>query len=88
LNDIVYHAPQKRGLGSFIWEPTRHHEAIFDQSGRNAGAGTVGSPIGPTSRATTGPATRSWHRPRAGRFDSNDLIDLYPQMAREYGNEE
>jgi hypothetical protein len=40
LNDIVFHAPDCRGLGSFIWEPTRHHEAIFDQGSRNAGGGS------------------------------------------------
>src|SRR5262249_15389738 len=26
LNDIVFNAPDHRGMGSFIWEPTRHHE--------------------------------------------------------------
>jgi arabinogalactan endo-1,4-beta-galactosidase len=71
LNDIVFNAPGGRGLGTFIWEPTRHHEAIFDQAEKNAGA--------PSS-----PATRPAHRPRTGRFDTNNLINLYPQMAKDY----
>ena len=81
LNDAVFHAPGPRGLGSFIWEPTRHHEAIFDQSGRNAGAATT-RPAS-ASRPATGPG----HRPRTGRYDTNALIDLYPRMARDYGNQ-
>jgi arabinogalactan endo-1,4-beta-galactosidase len=72
LNDIVYHAPDRRGQGSFIWEPTRHHEAIFDE--------TRSSSASVTTRA----ATRPTHRPRGGRFDTNDLIKLYPQMAKDY----
>ena len=66
----------RRGIGTFIWEPTRHHEAIFSRhramdGEENAGTkpGTVGAP---------------GHRPRTGRFDTNDLIDLYLQMARDF----
>ena len=83
LNDAVYHAPDGRGLGTFIWEPTRHHEAIFDQDGRNAGAGTQRKA---GKRPATQPVT-SGHRARTGRFDTNDLIDLYPRMAKDYGDE-
>jgi len=78
LNDAVYNAPGKHGLGSFIWEPTRHHEALFDHEGRNAGTGTQ-RPPGPTA-----PSTGPRHRPRTGRHDTNGLIDLYPQMSRDY----
>jgi arabinogalactan endo-1,4-beta-galactosidase len=77
LNDVVYHAPDRRGLGSFIWEPTRHHEAIFDHAQVNAGAGTEKRP---TTRTT-----QPGHRPRTGRVDTNELIDCYPKMAEEYG---
>jgi arabinogalactan endo-1,4-beta-galactosidase len=73
LNDIVFNAPDRRGLGSFIWEPTRHHEAILDHT-ENA--------TPPVSRPATSPS----HRPRSGRFDTNDLIHLYPKMARDFGN--
>ena len=67
LNDAVFNAPDHRGLGTFIWEPTRHHEAIFDpQRGANSIVGDRG------------------HRPRTGRFDTNDLIKLYDQMSRDY----
>jgi arabinogalactan endo-1,4-beta-galactosidase len=37
LNDLIFNAPNQKGLGSFIWEPTRWREAIFDHNGRNAG---------------------------------------------------
>lgn len=72
LNDVVYHAPDRRGLGSFIWEPTRHHEAIFDQDGVNAGA------------SKPAPDAPAHHKPRTGRFDTNELINLYPKMAEDY----
>jgi arabinogalactan endo-1,4-beta-galactosidase len=72
LNDVIFKAPDQRGLGSFIWEPTRHHEAIFDQDGVNAGKG--GNAVG-------GPG----HHPRTNRFDANELMDLYPKMAEDYG---
>jgi len=37
LNDLIFNAPGEKGLGSFIWEPTRWREAIFDHNGQNAG---------------------------------------------------
>jgi len=37
LNDLIFNTPGEKGLGSFIWEPTRWREAIFDHNGRNAG---------------------------------------------------
>ncbi|HXE52858.1 MAG TPA: hypothetical protein VN541_07590 [Tepidisphaeraceae bacterium] len=72
LNEAVFNAPDRRGLGTFIWEPTRHHEAIFDPHRE------PGQPPKPTSVGAPG------HRPRTGRFDTNDLIDLYVQLAREF----
>ena len=33
-NDIMFGLPNHRGLGTFIWEPTRWMEAIFDRSGQ------------------------------------------------------
>jgi hypothetical protein len=70
LNEVVFNAPDRRDIGSFIWEPTRHHEAIFD----------------PHREATSAPATTgaTGHRPRAGRWDTNELIDLYPKMAKDF----
>ena len=73
LNDIIFNAPDRRGLGSFIWEPTRHHEAVFDQ-------------IEKTTSAASRPATGPSHRPRSGRFDTNELIKLYPRMTKDFGN--
>jgi arabinogalactan endo-1,4-beta-galactosidase len=39
LNDLVFNIPGDRGLGTFIWEPTRHREALFNRNGVNAGGG-------------------------------------------------
>jgi arabinogalactan endo-1,4-beta-galactosidase len=39
INDLTFGAPANHGLGTFIWEPTRHREAVFDRDGRNAGGG-------------------------------------------------
>jgi len=76
LNDIVFNAPDHHGIGTFIWEPTRHHEALFDQEGRNAGDG---GPKPPNSVAG--------HNTRTGRFDTNDLINLYDKMSKDFGND-
>jgi homoserine O-acetyltransferase len=86
VNDVVFNAPDRRGLGSFIWEPTRHHEAFFDQNGHNAGVGTQRPPRAATQPAPTPPVVPG-HRPRAGRFDTNDLIALYPRMAKDYASD-
>ena len=39
VNDLMFDTPDKKGLGTFIWEPTRHREALFDKDGKNAGGG-------------------------------------------------
>jgi arabinogalactan endo-1,4-beta-galactosidase len=39
LNDLVFNAPNEAGIGAFIWEPTRHREALFNRNGVNAGGG-------------------------------------------------
>jgi arabinogalactan endo-1,4-beta-galactosidase len=39
INDLMFDTPEKKGLGTFIWEPTRHREALFDKNGVNAGGG-------------------------------------------------
>ncbi len=69
LNEIVFNIPDRRGIGTFIWEPTRHHEAIFTPHDAS------------TSPATTAPGG---HHPRAGRYDTNERIDLYPRMAKDF----
>jgi arabinogalactan endo-1,4-beta-galactosidase len=105
VNDAMFNVPGKKGLGTFIWEPTRHKEAIFDQNGRNAGGGeayyyNTTVPAGAFPRPATRPtgATRSTTRPNiaagqfrrprtGGRYDTNDLIDIYPRLAHQYGND-
>jgi hypothetical protein len=69
LNDLIFNAPNQKGLGSFIWEPTRWREAIFDHNGQNAGNDTnnrrhlpastlppLGAPNQPVYHAATPPA--------------------------------
>lgn len=84
LNDAVFNAPDQRGLGSFIWEPTRHHEAIFDKNGHNAGgADAIPHSRPPRSkRPTSNPA--GGHHPETGRFNTNQLIDLYDQLSKDF----
>ena len=52
-NDVMFNLPGRRGVGTFIWEPTYWLEKIFTQSG--------------------------------SRYETNALMDLYPQMATAYG---
>ncbi|MGN6370440.1 MAG: glycosyl hydrolase 53 family protein [Phycisphaerae bacterium] len=79
LNDAVFGAPNGKGLGSFIWEPTRWKEAIFDHEGVNAGndfgnrahlpASTlpaIGAPDQPVYRPAKEPAAGSATRPAGG----------------------
>jgi arabinogalactan endo-1,4-beta-galactosidase len=33
VNDIVHNLPNGKGLGTFIWEPTKWGEAFFDKDG-------------------------------------------------------
>jgi arabinogalactan endo-1,4-beta-galactosidase len=114
VNDLIFNAPEKRGLGTFIWEPTRWREALFDKDGVNAGGGgatnDLGQPLKPpvgTAPATgaapaTGTATgvaNATNTPgtapapmrrfnHGGRYDTNSFFDLYPQMSKDYGNDE
>jgi arabinogalactan endo-1,4-beta-galactosidase len=51
-NDIMWNLPDGRGLGTFVWEPTRWRETLFDRQG--------------------------------DQLVTNDLMDLYDQMADDY----
>jgi arabinogalactan endo-1,4-beta-galactosidase len=56
VNDLVFNTPGERGLGTFIWEPTRHREALFNRNGVNAGGGQASNfvnDIGVNQGATT-----------------------------------
>lgn len=122
INDLMFNTPNQKGLGTFIWEPTRHREALFDKDGKNAGGGqesnfTADTGIGqgariPTNafsatnfstdsganttssdsgnrRFGTNEASRTaWRKQRfGGRYDANELFDLYPRMAKDYSDE-
>ncbi|HVU37527.1 MAG TPA: glycosyl hydrolase 53 family protein [Opitutales bacterium] len=76
VNDLVFNAPNGKGLGSFIWEPTRSQETIFDRPAAPAAAVGTAAPAGTAPR----------RNPNGGRYDTNALIELYPQMAKDYGN--
>lgn len=98
LNDLVHAAPNNKGIGSFIWEPTRWREAIFDKDGQNAGDDTNNKPhlpastLGPDGKvlpasAPAAPAsqpTARGPRRRGGRYDTNSHILPYPEMAKAY----
>jgi len=113
LNDLMYNTPNQKGLGTFIWEPTRHREALFDRNGTNAGGGQLSNftadeginqgarlartnaPLVNTNSfefavrafGTNDMARGEWRRRRfGGRYDANDLFNLYPQMARDYSD--
>ena len=111
INDLVFDTPDRKGLGTFIWEPTRHREALFDKDGKNAGGGqasnftndqginqgarivpaavtdTNSPPFIARSFGTNETARAAWRRQRfGGRYDANDLFNLYPQMAKDYAN--
>jgi arabinogalactan endo-1,4-beta-galactosidase len=128
INDLMFDTPDKKGLGTFIWEPTRHREALFDKDGKNAGGGqesnfTTDTGIAqgarlrtnsiPATNSTTGTANPAnppvntnspefiyrsfgtneaaradWRKRRfGGRYDANELFELYPQMSHDYGND-
>jgi len=115
INDLMFDTPDKKGLGTFIWEPTRHREALFDKDGKNAGGGQAsnfttddginqGARLARTNapteanagsnaityrRSGTNEAARAeWRKRRfGGRSDVNILMDLYPQMLKDYGND-
>lgn len=100
LNDLVHALPDNRGWGTFIWEPTRHQEAIFDMNGRNAGEGPkpdllsqgLNSAEAPGGLAATGNAPKPpAPQPEPGKamghggdYIANSLLDEYRTMARDY----
>jgi len=120
INDLMFNTPDNKGLGTFIWEPTRHREALFDKDGKNAGGGqesnfTTDTGVAQGARLRTNSITSTnfaetavntnsaesinrrfgtnetaraaWRRQWfGGRYDANDLFNLYSQMARDYGN--
>lgn len=56
VNDLVFNTPGELGLGTFIWEPTRHREALFNRNGVNAGGGQASNfvnDLGVNQGATT-----------------------------------
>src|SRR6185437_10414413 len=87
INDLMFQAPDRKGLGTFIWEPTRYREALFDKV--PAASATTNSPEAVfRSFGTNETARAAWRRQRfGGRCDANELFNLYPQMAHDYGND-
>jgi hypothetical protein len=92
VNELAF--ANKKCLGTFIWEPTRHKEAIFDQDNHNAGGGdsyfyVTTQPARPTTFPTSRPATQTarFRLNRGGRYDTNAFIDIYPNLAQQFGNE-
>lgn len=93
-NDLVHDQPH--GWGAWIWEPTRHQEAVFDKDGHNAGEGPRPNLLSQGLNAAEAPGAAAPGTPAAppkprapqshgGRYDANALLDIYRQMARDYG---
>ncbi len=89
VNDLVHAQPN--GWGSFIWEPTRHQEAIFTRGGINAGEGpkpdllSQGINAAEAPGAAPAPAGPKPPEHHGGRYDADPaFLDLYRQMARDY----
>jgi|GEM_PF-383439 len=98
INDLINNAPHGKGRGSFIWEPTRHREALFDQDGWNMGGGQESNFVaiddvsvnqGQTAPQAEGapPRPRRPRLDRGGRYDANDYMDLYPTMSKAYNGD-
>ncbi len=91
VNDLVHDLPNGQGWGSYIWEPTRHQEAIFDRGGRSAGEGPRPNLIaqGLNSAEAPGDGAPPEKRRRTygvgGRYDGNAFLDLYRRIATDYG---
>lgn len=124
INDLMFEVPDKKGLGTFIWEPTRHRESLFDKDGKLAGGGQASNfttdeginqganlgrpnqrPPASTNMNFARMSSTNWmsgtNQPggtnqlgqmrrrfnNGGRYDVNDFMKLYPQMAHDYGND-
>ncbi len=98
INDLVFNAPGKRGWGSFIWEPTRHQEAVFDKNGRNAGGGAkpnllsqginaaeAPGAVQPGSAPPPPPPPGPKRHGEGGRYEANPFLELYRGLSRKYG---
>lgn len=79
-NDIMMALPDKRGLGTFIWEPTADNagQALFQQpvgrGGRGRGAATATATTAPATIAATATA------PAAGR----GVLSVIPEKMAQY----
>jgi arabinogalactan endo-1,4-beta-galactosidase len=91
VNDLVHDLPNGQGWGSYIWEPTRHQEAIFDRGGRSAGEGPRPNLIaqGLNSAEAPGGGVSGPKRRRTygvgGPYDGNEFLALYRRIATDYG---
>jgi arabinogalactan endo-1,4-beta-galactosidase len=80
LNDLIYNAPNAKGLGSFLWEPTRWREAIFDHNGMNAGADMNNRPhLPPSTLPPLDAPNQPVYRPaRPPSYANNDADAVTP----------
>jgi hypothetical protein len=95
VNDLVHAQPH--GWGGFIWEPTRHQEAIFTAGGVNAGEGAkpdllsqgINAAEAPGAQAPAAAAPFTGQTPPDGhgiRYDIDPAFrTLYQTMAHDYG---
>jgi arabinogalactan endo-1,4-beta-galactosidase len=76
VNDLMFETPDKKGLGTFIWEPTRHREALFDKDGKNAGGGQE-------SNFTTDTGTAQGARQRTNSITANTNVTFRTAVSNE-----
>ncbi len=93
-NDLVH--SRKHGWGAWIWEPTRHQEAIFDKDGHSAGEGPRPNLMAQGINAAEAPGAAAPPKPAAppqgfkprsngGRYDADaPMLDIYRQMAKDF----
>lgn len=90
VNDLVRALPDKRGWGTYIWEPTRHQEAIFDRDGQNAGGGArpdllkEGSGKGPPPAPPLAPGAVR-RQGTGGKYEANAVLEEFRKIARAAG---
>jgi arabinogalactan endo-1,4-beta-galactosidase len=69
VNDLIHAVPNRRAMGTFIWEPTLHRAAFFNHNG-----------VFPPENSKT----NNGGRQMGGRYETNDRIKLYDALAKQY----
>ncbi|MFM2295584.1 MAG: hypothetical protein RLZZ350_1997, partial [Verrucomicrobiota bacterium] len=82
INELMFNTPSAKGWGTFIWEATRHREAIFDHDGANAGGGQAANfksqeTNAPAREISSNPILPDFHADPSARVFGGKLF-VYP----------